>query len=76
MEGRKHPYCFKDIYNSIKEKDNQVYTRALHAEENAFLQIVKYGEWVVKVVICLQQQAHVSYVQEGFSIRYKNYLLY
>lgn len=36
-------YCFKDVYNTIKGKSNQVYTRALHAEENAFLQITKYG---------------------------------
>lgn len=37
------PYCFKDIYNAIEGKNNQVHTRALHAEENAFLQISKYG---------------------------------
>lgn len=39
LKGRLYPYCFKDIY----DKKNQVHTRALHAEENAFLQIVKYG---------------------------------
>lgn len=43
LGGRLYPYCFKDIYNKLKGKDNQVYTRALHAEENAFLQISKYG---------------------------------
>ena len=43
LGGRFYPYCFKDVYNEIKNKDNQVYTRALHAEENAFLQITKYG---------------------------------
>ena len=37
------PYCFKDIYNGIKQDKNQVYTRALHAEENAFLQASKIG---------------------------------
>ena len=37
------PYCFKDVYNGIKHEKNQVHTRALHAEENAFLQISKYG---------------------------------
>lgn len=37
------PYCFKDVYNGIKREKNQVHTRALHAEENAFLQISKYG---------------------------------
>lgn len=41
--GRCMSYCFKDIYNGIKNDKNQVYTRALHAEENAFLQISKYG---------------------------------
>lgn len=41
--GRCMAYCFKDIYNGIKGDKNQVYTRALHAEENAFLQISKYG---------------------------------
>lgn len=36
-------YCFKSIYNGMKKDKNQVHTRALHAEENAFLQIAKYG---------------------------------
>lgn len=36
-------YCFKDVYNGMTGDKNQVYTRALHAEENAFLQISKYG---------------------------------
>lgn len=48
MHGRKFPYCFKDIYNGYKGEKNQVYTRALHAEENAFLQISKYGGQGVK----------------------------
>lgn len=39
LNGMLYPYCFKDIY----DKKNQVHTRALHAEENAFLQLVKYG---------------------------------
>lgn len=42
-EGRCYAYCFKDVYNGITGKSNQVHTRALHAEENAFLQISKYG---------------------------------
>lgn len=37
------PFCFKDIYNGLKKDKNQVYTRSLHAEENAFLQISKFG---------------------------------
>lgn len=37
------PFCFKREYNkSIKER-NQVHTRSLHAEENAFLQLAKHG---------------------------------
>lgn len=36
-------YCFKDVKNSADGEKNQVHTRALHAEENAFLQISKYG---------------------------------
>ena len=43
LKGRNVSYCFKDIQNDVENKDNQVHTRALHAEENAFLQIVKYG---------------------------------
>ena len=42
-EGKCFAYCFKDIYNGMTGKSNQVHTRALHAEENAFLQISKYG---------------------------------
>ena len=41
--GRCYAYCFKDVYNALTGEKNQVYTRALHAEENAFLQIAKYG---------------------------------
>ena len=46
--GRCMSYCFKDVYNGLKGEKNQVYTRALHAEENAFLQISKYGGTEVK----------------------------
>lgn len=42
-DGRNISYCFKSEYNKLKEDGNQVHTRALHAEENAFLQISKYG---------------------------------
>lgn len=53
--GLNNPFCFKDVKNtidvpeslrdhpSIKKMNNQVYTRSLHAEENAFLQMAKYG---------------------------------
>lgn len=43
LKGRKVSYCFKDIQNKIDGEKNQVHTRSLHAEENAFLQIAKYG---------------------------------
>lgn len=48
LHGRKFSYCFKDIYNGYKNERNQVYTRSLHAEENAFLQISKYGGQGIK----------------------------
>lgn len=41
--GKLYSYCFKDIYNGLINQKNQVHTRALHAEENAFLQIAKFG---------------------------------
>lgn len=41
--GRNISYCFKDEYNNLTKKENQIHTRSLHAEENAFLQIAKYG---------------------------------
>ncbi|UMB61031.1 hypothetical protein MHL31_02235 [Lutibacter sp. A80] len=43
LEGRPCSYCFKSFHNSYEAKDNQVHTRSLHAEENAMLQISKYG---------------------------------
>ncbi|MCD7790673.1 MAG: hypothetical protein LUH55_09135 [Bacteroides thetaiotaomicron] len=43
MQGKTFQYCFKDVYTGLKGQKNQVHTRALHAEENAFLQIAKYG---------------------------------
>lgn len=47
IKGKPLSYCFKDIHNSLPKNagksGNQVHTRSLHAEENAFLQIAKYG---------------------------------
>lgn len=43
LDGRNLAYCFKDLKNTITPEKNQVHTRSLHAEENAFLQIAKYG---------------------------------
>lgn len=37
--GKLPSYCFKDYYNSILNEKNQVHTRALHAEETAFLNV-------------------------------------
>lgn len=41
--GRSLAYCFKSIQNKVDGEKNQVHTRSLHAEENAFLQLAKYG---------------------------------
>ena len=51
LNGRILSYCFKDSYNAFDDhkkqlptrSKNQVHTRSLHAEENAFLQLAKYG---------------------------------
>lgn len=42
-KGLPHTFCFKDLYMLHTKKYNQVHTRSLHAEENAFLQLAKYG---------------------------------
>lgn len=42
-QRRNVPFCFKSVQNEIEGEKNQVHTRALHAEENAFLQIAKNG---------------------------------
>jgi deoxycytidylate deaminase len=43
LSGRNFSYCFKDLQNAVEGEKNQVHTRSLHAEENAFLQLAKYG---------------------------------
>ncbi len=43
LSGRNLSYCFKDLQNEVEGEKNQVHTRSLHAEENAFLQLAKYG---------------------------------
>ncbi|WP_026981762.1 cytidine/deoxycytidylate deaminase family protein [Flavobacterium suncheonense] len=43
LQGRPCSFCFKSYHNAYEAKDNQVHTRSLHAEENAMLQISKYG---------------------------------
>jgi len=42
-QGLNYSFCFKSLHNKYEEKDNQVHTRSLHAEENAMLQISKFG---------------------------------
>jgi len=48
LKGRNLSYCFKDLQNEVDGEKNQVHTRSLHAEENAFLQISKYGGSALK----------------------------
>ena len=48
LEGRNCSFCFKSCHNAFELKENQVHTRSLHAEENAMLQITKYGGQGVK----------------------------
>lgn len=42
-KGLNYAFCFKTLENKYKEEKNQVYTRSLHAEENAMMQIAKVG---------------------------------
>ncbi len=46
--GRNISYCFKSIQNKLDDDKNQVHTRALHAEENAMMQLAKRGSTGVK----------------------------
>ncbi|WP_305951985.1 hypothetical protein [Emticicia oligotrophica] len=43
LSGRNPCFCFKQVQNTLEGQKNQVHTRSLHAEENAMLQISKYG---------------------------------
>lgn len=43
LNGLPLPYCFKSLHNEFEENKNQVHTRSLHAEENAMLQIARFG---------------------------------
>ncbi len=43
LSGRPCSICFKTFHNEYEGVKNQVHTRSLHAEENAMLQITKYG---------------------------------
>lgn len=47
MDQRSHSkcsvFCFRDLHNRYTGEKNQVYGRSLHAEENALMQISKFG---------------------------------
>lgn len=43
LRGLPFSYCFKTLENRYSGNKNQVYTRSLHAEENAMMQMVKFG---------------------------------
>lgn len=43
LKGLPLSYCFKSLQNKYEGEKNQVYTRSLHAEENAMMQMVKFG---------------------------------
>lgn len=46
--GKLPYYCFKNLYNKITNKQNQVHPRSLHAEETAFLNLGPTGKILVK----------------------------
>lgn len=74
--GRHYPYCFKDVY----QKSNQVHTRSLHAEENAFLQLAKNGGEGIKggnlfttassCVLCSKKAYHLGIKNIYYIISY------
>lgn len=43
MKGLPLSYCFKSLQNKYEGEKNQVFTRSLHAEENAMMQMVRFG---------------------------------
>lgn len=43
LDGRICNFCFRDFHNAFEGEKNQVHTRSLHAEENAMMQITKFG---------------------------------
>lgn len=48
LKGRNCSFCFKSFHNAFEDDKNQVHTRSLHAEENAMLQITKFGGQGIK----------------------------
>lgn len=43
LKGLPLSYCFKSLQNKYEGEKNQVFTRSLHAEENAMMQMVRFG---------------------------------
>ncbi|MGN2437949.1 hypothetical protein [Pseudomonas syringae] len=62
--GRNLSFCFKSVQNEIEGEKNQVHTRSLHAEENAFLQISKHGGQKVSGGILFTTLALVNCVRK------------
>ena len=48
LNGKNCSFCFKEIHNYYEGEKNQVHTRSLHAEENAMMQLTKFGGMGVK----------------------------
>ena len=50
IEALPYPYCFKQCHTEWYEKEagNSFHQRAIHAEENAMMQMVKYGGEALK----------------------------
>ena len=43
LKGLPFSYCFKSLHNKFEGEKNQVHTRSLHAEENAIMQMARFG---------------------------------
>lgn len=48
LHGLPFSYCFRILHNRYEGHQNQVFTRSLHAEENAIIQMSKYGGEALK----------------------------
>ena len=48
LHGLPFSYCFRILHNRYEGERNQVFTRSLHAEENAIIQMSKYGGEALK----------------------------
>lgn len=48
LHGLPFSYCFRALHNRYEGEKNQIFTRSLHAEENAIIQMSKYGGEALK----------------------------